>query len=56
MNQDHWNILVKTVGIDAIQSKASADGAEQKDGVVIRAQLEMDVMGYLVEIMNFNVY
>ena len=47
---------MKTVGINAIQSKASADGAEQKVCVVIRAQLEMGVMDHLVEIMNLNVY
>ena len=48
--------MVKTVGINAIQSKASADGAEQKVCVVIRAQLETSVMDHLVEIMNLNVY
>ena len=48
--------MVKTVGINAIQSKASADGAEQKVCVVIRAQLETSVMDHLVEIMNSNVY
>ena len=48
--------MVKTVGINAIQSKASADGAEQKVCVVIRAQLETSVMDHLVEITNLNVY
>ena len=31
-------MLVRTVGIDAIQGKASADGVEQKVGVVTRVQ------------------
>ena len=48
--------MVKTVGINAIQSKASADGAEQKVCVVIRAQLETSGLDHLVEIMNLNVY
>ena len=55
-------MLVRTVGIDAMQGKASANGAEQKVGVVkntvsliSRTQLEMDVMDHLVDIMNINV-
>ena len=53
---------MKTVGIDVTQGKASADGAEQKVGVVKntvslikKTQLEMDVMDHLVDIMNINV-
>ena len=46
---------MRTVGIDAKQGKASADGVAQKVGVVKRVQLEMDVMDHLVELMGINV-
>ena len=46
---------MRTVGIDAKQGKASADGVAQKVGVVAKPQQEMDAMVLLVEKMDINV-
>jgi hypothetical protein len=43
-------MLVRTVGIHAIQGKENATGVARMVGAVAWVQLEMDVMDHLVEI------
>ena len=54
-NQVPQNMLVRTVGIHAIQAKASADGVARMAGAVAWVQSEMDVMDRLVEKMDIYV-
>ena len=48
-------MLVRTVGIHAIQGKESATGVARMAGAVVWVQLEMDVMDHLVEKMDMYV-
>ena len=45
-------MLVKTVGIDAIQGKASADGVALMAGAVAWPQQETDAMVMLVDLIS----
>ena len=48
-------MLVRTVGIHAIQCKESVTGVARMAGAVAWVQLEMDVMDRLVEIEDMYV-
>ena len=54
--RDHWNMLVRAVGINAIEHKDSVAIVAQTACVVETNGQEMNVMDRLVELVDMNVF